>query len=547
MSKRIVSGIILTLLLISISTFAFNIQPVKAEADINTEPNWLVDLPTANGTIYIRPDGSIDPAWANITTADTVTYVFTDNNYENIIVEKDNIVIDGGGYTLQRKSGSGIGIYAESHNNITVKNVKITTFNIGVAFLYSANSVVSGSEITSANAIGVAMLNSSNISIYGNNITDGDLMAIGLHEISNSSVYGNYISAYSSYGVVFESSSTNNKMYENTIKDSGKGVFLWESSNNEFYHNNLINNTYQVYDHSWDYPDRPISVNVWDDGYPSGGNHWSDYAGVDLNGGPNQDLIGSDGIGDTPYAIYANNMDHYPLLNPWTPVETSVQIGGNDYPVTIVSNTSIDKIVATKNSIHFESSGPTGDKGYINVIFPMVNTTEIKVFIDDVKLTPPPFPVINTNGTHYFIYFEFILSTHTVAIQFAAVTATIDIDPDRLNLKSNGEFITVYIELPEGYDVADINLFTVQLDGIPAITHEQYGFVTDPDSYLTDHDGDGILERMVKFDRATVRDTLTGVVDYDEGTKFYDLSLTVTGELYGTPFEGTDTIVVIGR
>jgi hypothetical protein len=53
------------------------------------------------------------------------------------------------------------------------------------------------------------------------------------------------------------------------------------------------------------------------------------------------------------------------------------------------------------------------------VIFPTVNTTDIKVFIDGQKLTPPPFPVINSNGTHYFIYFEFALSTHTVEIQFA--------------------------------------------------------------------------------------------------------------------------------
>jgi hypothetical protein len=47
-------------------------------------------------------------------------------------------------------------------------------------------------------------------------------------------------------------------------------------------------------------------VNVWDDGYPSGGNYWSDYAGTDAN---------HDGIGDTPYIVDANNTDHYPLIN----------------------------------------------------------------------------------------------------------------------------------------------------------------------------------------------------------------------------------------
>lgn len=128
------------------------------------------------------------------------------------------------------------------------------------------------------------------------------------------------------------------------------------------------------------------------------------------------------------------------------------------------------------------------------------------------------------------------------------ITATVDIDPDTLNLKSNGKFVTAYIELPEGFDVADIVLETVYLDGIQAITDEQYDFVTDPAQYLVDHDEDGILERMVKFDRAEVQNTLTNEPDYDEAPKFYDLTLTVTGELAdGTPFEGSDTITVIKK
>lgn len=103
----------------------------------------------------------------------------------------------------------------------------------------------------------------------------------------------------------------------------------------------------------------------------------------------------------------------------WPPIGTTISVEGKDYPVTIVSNTTIEQIIATSNTLHFKSSGPTGDKGYVHVTFPMVNTTEIKVFVDGVKLTPPPFPVIDSNGTHYFIYFEFTLSTHDVAIQFA--------------------------------------------------------------------------------------------------------------------------------
>jgi len=77
---------------------------------------------------------------------------------------------------------------------------------------------------------------------------------------------------------------------------------IWHSSNNSFYHNTFINNSRQV--------ESLNSTNVWDNGYPSGGNYWSDYSGRDANG---------DGIGDTPYVIDAGNVDRYPLMRPNAP------------------------------------------------------------------------------------------------------------------------------------------------------------------------------------------------------------------------------------
>jgi len=79
-----------------------------------------------------------------------------------------------------------------------------------------------------------------------------------------------------------------------------------------------VNNVQQVYDYSCDHPDIDPSVNVWDHGYPSGGNYWSDYSGTDLHRGAYQNETGSDGIGDIQYVIDENNTDHYPLTNPLT-------------------------------------------------------------------------------------------------------------------------------------------------------------------------------------------------------------------------------------
>jgi len=90
------------------------------------------------------------------------------------------------------------------------------------------------------------------------------------------------------------------------------GIYLEEPPyDNVIYHNNFIGNSQQVYIKT------PGYANVWDNGWPSGGNYWSDYTGVDVMKGKNQDKPGSDGIGDTPYVINAYNQDRYPLMKPY--------------------------------------------------------------------------------------------------------------------------------------------------------------------------------------------------------------------------------------
>jgi parallel beta-helix repeat protein len=107
-------------------------------------------------------------------------------------------------------------------------------------------------------------------------------------------------------GMVLEPGCKGNSITENEISDNFyAGVAITGASNNYLYHNNFMTNRYQAYDDA---------NNVWDDGYPSGGNYWDDYDGVDANG---------DGIGDTSYAILNGfNIDRYPLMAPFTHGDT---------------------------------------------------------------------------------------------------------------------------------------------------------------------------------------------------------------------------------
>jgi parallel beta-helix repeat protein len=127
-----------------------------------------------------------------------------------------------------------------------------------------------------------------------------------LTDSSNNTVSGNDAKANGD-GIYLGASSNNNIVSCNNATANGDGICLNTSNNNEIYHNNFVNNKLQVVSSN--------SMNVWNDGYPSGGNYWSDYNGTDLYSGPYQNVTGSDGIGDTPYVIDANNTDNYPLMN----------------------------------------------------------------------------------------------------------------------------------------------------------------------------------------------------------------------------------------
>jgi hypothetical protein len=71
------------------------------------------------------------------------------------------------------------------------------------------------------------------------------------------------------------------------------------------------------------------------------------------------------------------------------------------------------------------------------------------------------------------------------------VPATIDIDPDTLNLKSKGSFITAYIELPEGFDVNLIDVCSVMLN--------ETVFAELSPTAIGDYDTDGVPEALSRL------------------------------------------------
>jgi len=213
---------------------------------------------------------------------------------------------------IANSTASAVVLPYSSYNSISRNNITNNGW-CGVELEWSSNSnTLCGNNITNNYWCGVDLLYSSDNRISGNNIANNKF-GIWLEYSSGNIIVGNNIMANNRYGIYLYYSS-NNSISGNNITNNWRGIYLHHSSNyNNIYHNNFINNTQQVsiYE-SYD--------NVWDDGYPSGGNYWSDYTGQDLNG---------DGIGDVPYIIDENNRDRYPLMSPWVDMTPPVTI--NDY------------------------------------------------------------------------------------------------------------------------------------------------------------------------------------------------------------------------
>lgn len=98
--------------------------------------------------------------------------------------------------------------------------------------------------------------------------------------------------------------SRGNLFARNTITSTHYSLNLDSVYDSRFIHNNFLDAIVQV--RVFDDQESGPTADIWDNGYPSGGNYWSNYNGTDNN---------DDEIGDIPYIINVDNEDRYPLMS----------------------------------------------------------------------------------------------------------------------------------------------------------------------------------------------------------------------------------------
>jgi parallel beta-helix repeat protein len=242
--------------------------------------------------IDVRGIGNPLEITANGTIVSGFTFSYGDagivmtNSHNNLII--DNVL---------RKNSRGIG--GSLYTNTTIENNTVTENDYGIDFGHlggpsSKNNTAKNNEIYNNTEAGIYVSASEgNNSIVDNYFHDNGY-AIVLDHTQHNVVFGNNITD-NTCGFYLRNA-IQNRIVGNHLEDNLIGIYFESSNGNYIFHNDFSDNIVQV---------GGSSYNTWDDGYPSGGNYWSDYKGTDSD---------EDGIGDTPYVIDEDNTDHYPLM-----------------------------------------------------------------------------------------------------------------------------------------------------------------------------------------------------------------------------------------
>ena len=271
----------------------------------------------ANLTVYVNQiwsNGQLGLAVSSVVGVRVTSNAFSSNpggavqlgGVTNVTVEANTV--SPAGYS---------GITIESAANVRIARNTVSQANYSGILLGGVTNATVVSNTLSSNDVGMGGVNVTSLVMRSNAVATSTERGVSIVGSRNLTFSGNNLSRNGN-GFVLDSSS-DAVIRANTLWQNGYGVYLFQSAGVLVVNNSFKDNAPQAYDDG-------SGRNQWDAGYPSGGNYWSDYQGIDLCSGVNQSLcIDPDGIGDTPYPVDGGAWDRYPLMRiPGSSVQSPV-------------------------------------------------------------------------------------------------------------------------------------------------------------------------------------------------------------------------------
>jgi hypothetical protein len=328
-----------------------------------------------------------------------------------------------------------------------------STFNTSDGFLVISDS---GSYFDSDRAVNCA---------YGLNLNDASGTDIEAMSVLNATSVGVILEA--DQGVLLQGS---------TVANSAIGFLLVLDHSTSVVRNDFTNDTNDflidvagnsvdlIYWNSfvggsgWEFDSLggPPNAVVFDDGYPAGGNYWSNWTSPDLLSGPDQNLPGSDGIVDNPLPIGGSYADQYPLAQPFNDSNLSVTFRETGLPAGTTWGVQFSSSPFGLNTTGAEVSAPTFQVAYA--------TYSYSVYAPAGWVPAPSHGSVTTDGSAISVTIAFTQATYATTFTATGLGAGAAWD-----LEVNGQYYpvsgtTVTLGLGNGtynYSVASIAGYVV--------------------------------------------------------------------------------------
>ena len=281
----------------------------------------LVFIKPSESTKYIGGPNGQDCSTIGAWNASSSTCKLTQNVSDTIEIVSNGVTLDGAGHTISAPlSCNGIGVHVSNVSGVTVRNLVVTQFSMGILLWQSSGSKIQDNVVKSCCGNGIVLDTCTNVTL-ARNTTDGDSYGIFLQKsgqntltrniatnnssvafylgmVSGGNTLDSNIALINGYGIIVNDHSTFNRITCNRVQYSyplGIGFYLTSVKNTVLHNNFLVNSPQQAY------ADASCGANAYDQLGTNTGNYWR-----------------------TPPASYSSpftfsgGVDHSPLLNPQT-------------------------------------------------------------------------------------------------------------------------------------------------------------------------------------------------------------------------------------
>ncbi len=224
----------------------------------------------------------------------------------------DNIHYGTGGITSQEGSVNSIirnntvidsfrvGVTARNSQNCLIENNTIDdSIEPSIDIEYFSNStIVRANYVKNSAGYGIQVLNSSDCIVESNLVEDSKNMGIHTIDAESTGIFNNTVLNCQTTGIYIKYS-LDTTVSGNVVNGSvDKDVVAYHSSSCLVFLNSFESSLSVLGEND------QSNLVQWDNG--TYGNYWANYVGHDDN---------FDGIGDTPYYVNINEIDHYPLVD----------------------------------------------------------------------------------------------------------------------------------------------------------------------------------------------------------------------------------------